>query len=1431
MKKKKLERIFAKKNTTVKKEIDPIILANVQFTDQSIRGKDCSAGDAGQENRFLSDHEHSVPTLFGITCGKNNVIDIMTKAMRDKNLEEFPDDATLNKYGAKCVWVSGVTQIEQFWVALNNFFTYGLQPIPMHKMSQLNRNGKPIQRPNCFTVGDGIKDTDVVRIWYTEENLQDSEMPVTVNVLDLMKHMHEIGHDESQEDKLNGVGRMLVEIFKAWNAPHSFLTWPTLENKETEAMRAAELQEKFIAGYQGRALQSARSNGNHFFQEVLGTIFLPENQTHSGNSQTDSLETIITGVVELGFKNRLDEIGLNFDTMFCENDGPPTTADVIDEVYTRTRAKITAHDAEEMLQSYEDLFGDDNKFAKFRLRQTNIKNGNGTSNEDDFTKALRQAGLPEGAQYEGKVKNSVYAVCQVQPQIGIGKFMHENELHKVTVDGEPELTAVVEAYVLLHAKIDMIMTDVDVKRMICDQNENVEMIRHTQALGKWIEDKVSALQLEHVCKRRRQMDSEMSDVGDEEENVSREQVPLTSEQKSMITTVAEQYIRDAKGEQGQDVTRLQQHFAATDASKIPVPSENDPLNALGMLNEAQGDKMGFRTLTNTERAQEMMREILETMMSLDVPNWEAAMKLLNYEPNLLHIEVPYVIRALVGNQIRTLYESQELTVPLFFKPVHQITETKSIRLEEEASVVEGWQEWEWPHCVADLLAQVEMDAPKILEQTHSELIRILPGEYNMVAKTFQDMATATEQEQEALTDRLLTLYECRPTNKPRTWAEAIRLKYGDITTFQVNEPQVQQAVEYLCTPLDEYAHDNEDGPNDDTLTEDKRVMLAVYARWRMYGKMARLMCVPTCKKTKNEEMETTVENWIRTGCQTSDLSMSLKSCTDLRTIWAGNMQYQNQSDTANELRMAEVRNQECWEVCQRVCQNQAAKTGGTIRMRLEYKMFHNRNESQLSVRGLLAIFAAISKTIHKDYVLSTKTGTEATSMGREYKNIVLARAHYWSKMKHPFDIRAYSTNVEETTHGVLVQLTEALPAKWFMAAFGGQGLKIEPYEYKPINYGMKDVVGIAKPNTGVQKFHASGWELAGATGDRICFDWMKTGCTRGDNCSYKHHPQKHKCLRNINDPTRVRKKLNNRDRNKDMIVYICNREHGQLGSTRRRKHGGKQPTGGKQEIANRGLGQEKSKKQKGGGGDGRQEWHHRQAAHEQLEGGRCGKIEGGNWLRRKRNTDNSQLQITERGTKGGYHMRASGWRVLGTESQGTGAGTILRVVGEGSVFKRSQGKKKLDNRMEDGLCLMHRKKKKQRKQPRHISAREKKKVQTAHHTTKLDIAKCKHTDPTQKIKVQTTHKTENTAGHEQTPGPKYKIHSTLYENGKWNGGKKRSQEREGEKNKKTQVNRKNKTRKDDTRDTQTKHHNTEFWVFPYKRLVIVHVPSNGVGLT
>ena len=87
-----------------------------------------------------------------------------------------------------------------------------------------------------------------------------------------------------------------------------------------------------------------------------------------------------------------------------------------------------------------------------------------------------------------------------------------------------------------------------------------------------------------------------------------------------------------------------------------------------MLNESEDGKVGLRNLTKSERAQEMMKVVLTEMMALEVPNWETAMKQLGYEPNLLHIEVPNMIRTLVGNKLHALYESQEVTIPLFFKP-------------------------------------------------------------------------------------------------------------------------------------------------------------------------------------------------------------------------------------------------------------------------------------------------------------------------------------------------------------------------------------------------------------------------------------------------------------------------------------------------------------------------------------------------------------------------------------------------------------------------------------------------------------------------------------------------------------------------------------------------------------------------------------------
>ena len=128
------------------------------------------------------------------------------------------------------------------------------------------------------------------------------------------------------------------------------------------------------------------------------------------------------------------------------------------------------------------------------------------------------------------------------------------------------------------------------------------------------------------------------------------------------------------------------------------------------------------------------------------------------------------------------------------------------------------------------------------------------------------------------------------------------------------------------------------------------------------------------------------------------------------------------------------------------------------------------------------------------------------------------------------------------------------------------------------------MLGISKATTGVQRFMSNRWEYSEATMGRT------SGCAKEKKCSYKHYPDKHKCFRNIHEPTRVRNKPSKSDQTKKMILDTCNREHGQLVSTRRRENGGKKPmgrkqarNGGHQGKARRGLEQGGSKNQEGGG--------------------------------------------------------------------------------------------------------------------------------------------------------------------------------------------------------------------------------------------------------
>ena len=130
-------------------------------------------------------------------------------------------------------------------------------------------------------------------------------------------------------------------------------------------------------------------------------------------------------------------------------------------------------------------------------------------------------------------------------------------------------------------------------------------------------------------------------------------------------------------------------------------------------------------------------------------------------------------------------------------------------------------------------------------------------------------------------------------------------------------------------------------------------------------------------------------------------------------------------------------------------------------------------------------------------------------------------------------------------------------------------------------------------------------------------------------------------------------------------------------------------------------------------------------------------------------------------------MRASGWRVLGTESQGTGACTMLWVVGKGTALKSSQGTK-IVGQQDGGWVVSNAQKKKEtaKKIMAHKRAR-RKQAQMAHKTASTDTALSTYTAPKQKIKVQTKPEKENTARYDQTPGPKDKINNTPYGNRKW----------------------------------------------------------------
>ena len=132
------------------------------------------------------------------------------------------------------VRIKGVTRSEQVWIGLNNFFTFGLYPFPIQNMLHHDSNKRVIPLPECFSVDKGVgTDSETIRMCYTEVGLTDNELPIKVNVLALMKHIHLIsGGTEEERGKrvLGEVGKQMEDILKAWDAPYKWLKWLNLNN-------------------------------------------------------------------------------------------------------------------------------------------------------------------------------------------------------------------------------------------------------------------------------------------------------------------------------------------------------------------------------------------------------------------------------------------------------------------------------------------------------------------------------------------------------------------------------------------------------------------------------------------------------------------------------------------------------------------------------------------------------------------------------------------------------------------------------------------------------------------------------------------------------------------------------------------------------------------------------------------------------------------------------------------------------------------------------------------------------------------------------------------------------------------------------------------------------------------------------------------------
>ena len=181
-----------------------------------------------------------------------NVMKLLVQMIEEIQPGKYPTEEVMENMGLRMVKVLGLSPEEVKIVALHNFFSIGLQAIPMHTLQIVGED-----KPACFTIDESLE-KNTVRMFYKQKGMEETEMGMAINVMSMFKFLHGITKANVQ------IAQMIGEICKVWNIQTEWMGWEFVDEENTdqqqEIMKMLNIQRTTIMARQLRPEIAIRAN-------------------------------------------------------------------------------------------------------------------------------------------------------------------------------------------------------------------------------------------------------------------------------------------------------------------------------------------------------------------------------------------------------------------------------------------------------------------------------------------------------------------------------------------------------------------------------------------------------------------------------------------------------------------------------------------------------------------------------------------------------------------------------------------------------------------------------------------------------------------------------------------------------------------------------------------------------------------------------------------------------------------------------------------------------------------------------------------------------------------------------------------------------------------------------------------------------------------